>query len=198
MWILLCWNIEIKGNHRFCSRETSLLLPKAKLILDLERWGLTSQCSKKIGMWILFLATLVEDMVELGKMSSEVVKMGKASRNKNYNINKLTPPLPPKVEDIPPPPSSSTPQTGFHPLSLKKKKKILEALDRKYKELEEEKQILKVLNNYMVYRKKLDAVMMGRDRLENKDFREEEKERIIENSFPKKFGDPGNLSYPFV
>ncbi|GJX54125.1 hypothetical protein Tco_0282494 [Tanacetum coccineum] len=108
------------------------------------------------------LATLVEDMVELGEMSSEVVKIGKASRIKNYNVNKLTPPTPPKIEEVSPP-SSSTPQSFFHHLLPKQKEKILEALDRKYKELEEEKPILEVLDNYMVYRKKLDEVIMGRE-----------------------------------
>nr|GEY13797.1 DNA-directed DNA polymerase [Tanacetum cinerariifolium] len=81
-------------------------------------------------------------------------------------------------------------------MSSKQKEKILEALDRKYKELKEEKPILEVLNSYMVYRKKLDEVMMRRYRLENKDFGEEEKERIIENGLPKKLGDPINFILP--
>ncbi|GJT66615.1 hypothetical protein Tco_1018095 [Tanacetum coccineum] len=141
------------------------------------------------------LATLVEDMVEIEEMSSEVVKMGKASRIKNYNVNKLTPPTPLKIEEIPPP-SSSTPQPGFHPLLPKQKEKILEALDRKYKELKEDKPILEVLDNYMVYKKKLDEVMMGRAMLKNKYFREEEKERIVKNGLPKKLSDPGNFVLP--
>ncbi|GKC69798.1 hypothetical protein Tco_1115681, partial [Tanacetum coccineum] len=141
------------------------------------------------------LTTLVEDMVEIEEMSSEVVKMGKASRIKNYNVNKLTPPNPLKIEEIPPP-SSSTPQPGFHPLLPKQKEKILEALDRKYKELKEDKPILEVLDNYMVYRKKLDEVMMGRSMLKNKYFREEEKERIVKNGLPKKLSDLGNFVLP--
>ncbi|GKC03353.1 hypothetical protein Tco_0994963 [Tanacetum coccineum] len=124
------------------------------------------------------LANLVKDMVEIGEMSSEVVKMCKANRIKNYNVSKLTPPTLPKIEEIPPP-SSSTPQPIFHPLSPTQKEKILEALDRKYKELEKERPILEVLDNYMVYRKKLDEVLMGRARIKNKDFTEEEKERIV-------------------
>ncbi|GKA27376.1 DNA-directed DNA polymerase [Tanacetum coccineum] len=96
------------------------------------------------------LENLVEDMVEIGEMRSELVKI----------------------------------------------EKILEALDRKYKELEEEKPILKVLDNYMVYRKKLDEVLMGRARLENKDFTKEERERIVENGLPKKLSDLGNFVLP--
>ncbi|GKF40037.1 reverse transcriptase domain-containing protein, partial [Tanacetum coccineum] len=96
------------------------------------------------------LENLVEDMVEIGEMRSELVKI----------------------------------------------EKILEALDRKYKELEEEKPILKVLDNFMVYRKKLDEVLMGRARLENKDFTKEERERIVENGLPKKLSDLGNFVLP--
>ncbi|GJU19151.1 DNA-directed DNA polymerase [Tanacetum coccineum] len=101
------------------------------------------------------LANLVEDMVEIREMSSEVVKIGKANRIKNYNVNKITPPTLPKIEEIPPP-SSSTSQPIFYPLLPKQKDNILEALDRKYKELEEENPILEVVDNYMVYRKKMD------------------------------------------
>ncbi|GJS82847.1 hypothetical protein Tco_0749388 [Tanacetum coccineum] len=39
-----------------------------------------------------FLVNLVEDIDEVGCASSELVKMGKATRNKNLNVNKLTPP----------------------------------------------------------------------------------------------------------
>ncbi|GKB90640.1 ribonuclease H-like domain-containing protein, partial [Tanacetum coccineum] len=44
-------------------------------------------------------------------------------------------------------------------LNGEQKENIKEALDRKYKELEESKPILEVLENYMTYRKKLDEVM---------------------------------------
>ncbi|GJZ30744.1 putative ribonuclease H-like domain-containing protein [Tanacetum coccineum] len=82
------------------------------------------------------------------------------------------------------------------PLPPRQKEKILESLDRKYKELEEEKPIVEVLENYMVYRKKLDEVLMGRERLENKDFKEEDRERIVANGLPKKLSDPGNFVLP--
>ncbi|GJV04683.1 hypothetical protein Tco_1338252 [Tanacetum coccineum] len=135
------------------------------------------------------LASLVEGMVEVGSASSEQVKMGKANRNKGCNVNKLTPPYLPKIEELPSI-SSSAPQPIYHPLSPKQKKNILEALDRKYKELEEQKPIIEVLENYMVYRKKLDEVTMRRARLENKNFCDEEKDRVIEKGLPKKMCDP--------
>ncbi|GJV13845.1 zinc knuckle CX2CX4HX4C containing protein [Tanacetum coccineum] len=55
---------------------------------------------------------------------------------------------------------------------------VKEALNHKYKELEESKPILKVLENYMTYRKKIDEVMMGRARLSSDEYGEEEKMRI--------------------
>ncbi|GKB38443.1 putative ribonuclease H-like domain-containing protein [Tanacetum coccineum] len=70
------------------------------------------------------------------------------------------------------------------------------ALERKYQELEEKKTIIEVLENYMVYRNKLDDVLMGRAMLENKDHREEERERIIEKGLPKKLSDSGNFILP--
>nr|GEW47866.1 hypothetical protein [Tanacetum cinerariifolium] len=47
------------------------------------------------------LVELVENMEEVGSSNGELVKMGKASRNKGHNVNKLTPPPPPKIEEIP-------------------------------------------------------------------------------------------------
>ncbi|GJT06141.1 DNA-directed DNA polymerase [Tanacetum coccineum] len=79
---------------------------------------------------------------------------------------------------------------------LVKMEKILEALERKYQELEEKKPIVEVLKNYMVYRNKLDEVLMGRARLENKDHMEEDRERIVEKGLPKKLSDPGNFVLP--
>ncbi|GJX84066.1 hypothetical protein Tco_0333547 [Tanacetum coccineum] len=98
------------------------------------------------------LASLVEEVVEVRSTSGELVKMGKASRNKRHNVNKLTPPALLKIKEIPPL-SSYAPQP----------------------ELEESKPIVEVLENYMVYRKKLDEIMMGRARLDNKEFGEEDK-----------------------
>ncbi|GKC11088.1 homeodomain-like protein [Tanacetum coccineum] len=70
---------------------------------------------------------LVETMEKIGSSNRELVKTGKASRNKSHNINKLTPPPPsPKIEEIPPL-SSITPPPVYHPLS--QKEKIKEALD---------------------------------------------------------------------
>ncbi|GKC08209.1 hypothetical protein Tco_0999819 [Tanacetum coccineum] len=102
-------------------------------------------------------------MKEVGSSNGDLVKIGKASRNKGHNVNKLTPPPPIKIDEIPPL-SSITPQPIYHPLFKKKKEKIKEVLDKKYKELEESKPLLDVLKNYMTYKKKLDEVMMGRAR----------------------------------
>ncbi|GJV69182.1 hypothetical protein Tco_1484691 [Tanacetum coccineum] len=70
---------------------------------------------------------------------------------------------------------------------------VKEALDRKYKELEESKPILEVLENYMTYQKNLDEVMIGRARLSSEEYGEEEKIRIVEHGLSKKMCDPGNF-----
>nr|GFB56503.1 hypothetical protein [Tanacetum cinerariifolium] len=74
--------------------------------------------------------------------------------------------------------------------------KVKEALDSKYKELEESKPILEVLENYMTYRKKLDEVLMGRARLSRDNYGEEAKMRIVEHGLPKKMCDPGKFVLP--
>ncbi|GJS30446.1 chlorophyll A/B binding protein of LHCII type 1-like protein [Tanacetum coccineum] len=141
------------------------------------------------------LENLMKNMVEVKDASGEQVKMGNANRLKNYNVNKLTPPAPPKIKEIPKP--SSTPsQPIFHQLLPQQKEKILEALERKYQELKEKKPIMEVLENYMMYHKKLHEVLMGRARLENKDHTKEDRERILENGLPKKICDLGNFVLP--
>ncbi|GKE12911.1 hypothetical protein Tco_1416462 [Tanacetum coccineum] len=52
------------------------------------------------------LENLLKNMVEVNDASGEQVKIKKANRLKNYRVNKLTPPVPPKIEEIPK--SSST------------------------------------------------------------------------------------------
>nr|GEW21077.1 hypothetical protein [Tanacetum cinerariifolium] len=133
--------------------------------------------------------------VEVGSTSGKLVKMGKASHNKTHNVNKLTSPTPLKIEEITPISSIAQPPV-YHPLFPKQKEKILEVLDRKYKELKEQKHIAEVLENYMIYRKKLDEVMMGRARLENKEFGDKEKSRLMEHGLPKKLCDPANFVLP--
>nr|GEX26048.1 hypothetical protein [Tanacetum cinerariifolium] len=61
-------------------------------------------------------ALLVETMKEVGSSSGELLKMGKASRNKGHYLTKLTPPPPLKIEEIPPL-SLVAPQPVYHPLS---------------------------------------------------------------------------------
>ncbi|GKA57581.1 hypothetical protein Tco_0756769 [Tanacetum coccineum] len=63
---------------------------------------------------------VIDLLGEVGSSSEEVVKMGKANRNIDYNINKLTPPPSLRLEEIPPT-STIPPQPIFHPLTPKKK-----------------------------------------------------------------------------
>nr|GFA52890.1 hypothetical protein [Tanacetum cinerariifolium] len=111
---------------------------------------------------------------EVGSSSEEVIKIGKANRNKVNNINKLTPPPSLRLEEIltfftiPP-------QLIYLSLTAKKKEKINEVLDIKYKELEESEPILEVLENYAIYKKKLDEILIGKESLNMKEFSEENK-----------------------
>ncbi|GJW65515.1 putative ribonuclease H-like domain-containing protein [Tanacetum coccineum] len=139
------------------------------------------------------LDTLIENLEEGGSSNSDLVKMGKASRNKNHKVNKLTPPPQIKIEEIPTTSTIAPPSPIYHPLTQKQKEKVKEVLDRKYKELEEPKPILQVLENYMIYRKKLDEVLMRRARLNNDAYCEEVKMRILEHGLPKKMCDPSNF-----
>ncbi|GKD72872.1 hypothetical protein Tco_1331154 [Tanacetum coccineum] len=134
---------------------------------------------------------VIDLLEEVGSSCEEVVKMGKANRNKGYNINKLTPPPSLRLEEIS---STSTipPQPIYHPLTAKSKEKMKEVLDIKYKELDESKPILEVLENYVIYKKKFDEILIGKERLNKKEFSEENKVGIIEHGLPKKMCDPGN------
>nr|GEW53031.1 hypothetical protein [Tanacetum cinerariifolium] len=132
---------------------------------------------------------------EVGSSSEEVVKMGKANRNKSYNINKLTPPPSLRLEEIPPT-STVPPQPVYNPLTLKQNEKIKEVFDIKYKELEESKPIIEVLENYVIYKKKLDEILIGKERLNKKEFSEKDKVAIIEHGLPKKMYDPKNYVLP--
>ncbi|GJY98835.1 hypothetical protein Tco_0516265 [Tanacetum coccineum] len=131
----------------------------------------------------------------VNELSEEVVKMGKANRYKGYNINKLTPPPSLRLEEIPPT-STIPPQPIYHPLTPKQKEKMKEVLDIKYKKLEESKPIFEVLENYVMYKKKLDEIFISKERLNKKEFSEEEKVGIIEHGLPKKMSDLGNYVLP--
>nr|GEX30754.1 hypothetical protein [Tanacetum cinerariifolium] len=67
-----------------------------------------------------------------------------------------------KKEEIPPT-STVPPQPIYHPLTPKQKEKKKEVLDIKYKELEESKPIIEVLENYAIYKKKLDEIIAYKD-----------------------------------
>nr|GFA34061.1 hypothetical protein [Tanacetum cinerariifolium] len=86
--------------------------------------------------------------------------------------------------------------TDIPSLTAKKKDKMKEVLDIKYKELEESKPILKVLENYVIYKKKLDEIFIGKERLNKKEFSEEDKVDIIEHCLPKKMRDPEKYVFP--
>nr|GEW25285.1 hypothetical protein [Tanacetum cinerariifolium] len=100
-----------------------------------------------------------------------------------------------KLEEIPLI-STIPPQPIYHPLTPKQKEKIKEVLYIKYKELEELKPILEVLENYVMYKKKLDENLIGKERLNKKEFSEEDKVGIIEHGLPKKTCGPKNIVLP--
>nr|GEU49710.1 hypothetical protein [Tanacetum cinerariifolium] len=139
------------------------------------------------------LDALVENLEEVGSSDGDLVKMGKASRNKNHKVNKLTPLPQIKVEKIPTISAIAPPSPIYHPLTQKQKEKVKEVLDHKYKELEESKPILEVLEIFMTYRKKLDEVLMGRAKLNSDNYDEEVKMRIVEHGLPKKMCDASNF-----
>ncbi|GJW15211.1 hypothetical protein Tco_0019344 [Tanacetum coccineum] len=142
------------------------------------------------------LDALVENLEEVGSSNNNLVKMGKASRNKNHKVNKLTPPPRIKIKEISTISTTAPPSPISHLLTQKQKEKMKEVLDHKYKKLEESKPILEALENYMTYRKKLDEVLMGRARLNSDDYGEEVKMRIVEHGLPKKMRDVGNFVLP--
>ncbi|GJT65264.1 hypothetical protein Tco_1016744 [Tanacetum coccineum] len=74
--------------------------------------------------------------------------------------------------------------------------KMKEVLDIKYKELEESKPNLEVLENYVMYKKKLDEILICKERINKKEFSEEDKVGITEHSLPKKMCDPRNYVLP--
>nr|GEW10994.1 hypothetical protein [Tanacetum cinerariifolium] len=92
--------------------------------------------------------------------------------------------------------STIPPQLIYHPLTTKQKEKIKEVLDIKYKEKEESKPILKVLENYVVYKKKLDEILVSKERLNKKEFSKKDKVGIIEHGLLKKMCDLRNYVLP--
>ncbi|GKB21893.1 hypothetical protein Tco_0855816 [Tanacetum coccineum] len=100
---------------RLCRNEHILTLPEFAIVLGLFM-------EDKIAWDLCIVIDLLE---EIGSSSEEVVKMGKANRNKGYNINNLTPPPSLKLEEIP---STSTipPQPIYYPLTSKQREKMKE------------------------------------------------------------------------
>nr|GEW15681.1 hypothetical protein [Tanacetum cinerariifolium] len=132
---------------------------------------------------------------KVGSSSGEFVKMGNTNQNKSYNINKLNPP-----------PSflkARRNSTNFHCSTTtdipspnpKAKGDNKRGVRHQYKELEESKPIIEVLENYVIYKKKLDEILIGKERLNKKEF-SEDKVGIIEHGLPKKICDLGNYVFP--
>nr|GEV00668.1 hypothetical protein [Tanacetum cinerariifolium] len=72
------------------------------------------------------------------------------------------------------------------------KVKMKEVLDIKYKKLEESKPIILVLEIYIIYKKKLDEILIGKESLNKKEFSREDKVGIIKHGLPKKIYDLEN------
>nr|GEX11143.1 hypothetical protein [Tanacetum cinerariifolium] len=73
-----------------------------------------------------------------------------------------------------------------------------EVLDIRYKELKESKPILEVLENYVIYKKKLDEILIGKERLNKKDFSVEDKAlqtnlTMVDNTQAKAMGKVKNV-----
>ncbi|GKD55449.1 chlorophyll A/B binding protein of LHCII type 1-like protein, partial [Tanacetum coccineum] len=147
-----------------------------KLTVEISKEELDCRVDFGIGEMHIDL-TMLEEMKEIdATLDSLVENLEEAEIPTTYTI---TPPSP-----------------IYHPLTQKQKEKVKEVLDRKYKELEEPKLILEVLENYMAYQKKLDEVLMGKARLNSDDYGKEVKMRIVKHGLPKKMYDPGNFVLP--
>ncbi|GJU67331.1 retrovirus-related pol polyprotein from transposon TNT 1-94 [Tanacetum coccineum] len=131
---------------------------------------------------------------KLEAQANKLSRWGKQTAIKAITLTNSPPPSL-RLEEIPPT-STIPPQPIYHPLTAKQKEKMKEVLDIKYKELEESKPILEVLENYVIYKKKLDEILIGKERLNKKEFSEEDKVGIIEHGLPKKMCDPGNYVLP--
>ncbi|GJZ69143.1 hypothetical protein Tco_0632693 [Tanacetum coccineum] len=70
------------------------------------------------------LEGLVEKVEEVGSSNRELVKMGKASSNKSHNVNKITPPLQLKIEEIriQSPPFQPPPALNHPPIPKRKRR----------------------------------------------------------------------------
>nr|GEV59611.1 hypothetical protein [Tanacetum cinerariifolium] len=77
------------------------------------------------------LDALVENLEEVCSFNGDQVTMGKARRNKNHKVNKLTPPPQIKIKEIPPMSVIPPPSPIYHPLIQKQKEKVNEVLDHK-------------------------------------------------------------------
>nr|GEY70957.1 hypothetical protein [Tanacetum cinerariifolium] len=103
-------------------RRDFLMTTKCKVDFGLEEMRVDITMLEEYRDIDDLFATLVEDMRKVGDMDEEVVNMRKANKNKIHNVNKLTPPAPPKEEDV----SSSTSLPTTPPFRKKEKERIIE------------------------------------------------------------------------
>ncbi|GKD86663.1 hypothetical protein Tco_1357817 [Tanacetum coccineum] len=154
----------------------------------LSKWG------KQIATKAITLTNSPPPSLKLEAQAKKLSKWGKQIATKAITLTNSPPPSL-KVEEIPPT-SAIPPQPIYHPLTQKQKEKMKEVLDIKYKELEESNPILEVLENYVVYKKKLDEILIGKERLNKKEFSEDDKVGLTEHGLPKKMCDPRNYVLP--
>ncbi|GJR16372.1 hypothetical protein Tco_0799024 [Tanacetum coccineum] len=146
--------LDLADFSKLCLQKNELMLATTKRQVDFKLGEIRMNLTKfKEGIDVIDL------LDEVGSSSEEVVKIGKANRNKGYNINKLTPSPTLKVEEIPP--TSTIPPQPIYPNPKTKG--------------ENER---------------------GKERLNKKEFSEEDKVGIIEHGLPKKMCDPGNYVFP--
>nr|GEV00176.1 hypothetical protein [Tanacetum cinerariifolium] len=152
--------------------EPSVLFGRDFLVTSKSRvdFGISEMCIdltmlEEIKKIDVMLDALVENLEEVGSFNGDLVKMGKASQNKNHKVNKLAPPPQIKIEEIPPISTIAPPSPIYHPLTQKQKRKVKEVLD----------------------------LLMERARFNNDDYRKEVKMRIVEHGLPRKMCDPGNF-----
>ncbi|GJS66652.1 putative ribonuclease H-like domain-containing protein [Tanacetum coccineum] len=132
---------------------------------------------------------LLEEEVEAP--SEAVSRWGKANATKAININNS---LALFLD-------ARRHSTNFHHFHHKRYKSLTPKQREKWKEViktlkytsaRRTRAILEVLENYVMYKKKLDEILIGKERLNKKEFSEEDKVGIIEHGLPKKMCDPKN------
>ncbi|GJT92607.1 hypothetical protein Tco_1081452 [Tanacetum coccineum] len=103
------------------------------------------KCKCMLGCWLL--DCLIDDFEEYGKEKSEMVKIGRAHRLKHQNISKITPPILPTPLRNDEGTSPQLPPITNPPLTPQENEKSIEAINKKFHELQTERIIEKGLPN---------------------------------------------------